>query len=828
MSSQTLQAQSEPNRSPQTLIVFANDKESRACLRNSGGNYSCSAIDSIKYSTDVVAGNIDSKNDVDLIFASIGGISICLSNDTDGFSCSTETALSGSPRSIDLADIDGENGPDIASAGIGNNEICLNDGNGHFDCQDIQNTTRILSYDVAIGDLDGQNGPDLVFANIFQSNEICLNDGNNLFTCSNISSDYNFSYSVTVGDLDGQNGLDLVFADVSTHGNQICLNDGNGNFTCDSIKLNNSSLHSTDVAISDLDGQNGLDLVFAGGYTNAICLNNGTAEYYCESLSDNNINAWSVAIGIGNVDSVNGPDIVFGTNHFQSSQVCLNNSPEKYTCTSINMDTNVDYGGVQGIVVTEYNPTQPVTESADLYVAIIPSLNQTIPNSSVMLGVHVFNIGNESLTLSDINDNLLGELNNIGTCIVPQTLNPGEFFECSYSRNTNNAVPGSILTISTEVKALTVDNTLISNASSTDVAIISESDPNLIIVNDSGDTENTTCNPSPGICTLRAAIVLSNNLPQSYIIFDPSLYGTTIRLSSDLPEIKGNVIIDGLGVEGTIIDGDGLHRPFTIDENAVVEIQDMTIHNSNADGVLDPDDLRVGGAIHNRGNLTVRNSVLQDNKANDDGGAIFSSGTMLIVGSTIIENSVGFSDLSIGDAGGIRINGGSAVIVNSTIAHNQAETSGYGGGIYVSNAKLELLHVTITGNEATRGGGGVLVRNGILKANNSIISNNISNDNPNIEWDITSNIIGNHSIFVNVAEPFLGVIGNYGGLTPTIELVSGSPAIDFADQIVCNEEGIDQANGVDQRGLPRNYDGDGIPDHPQVGDCDIGAFERSE
>jgi Immunoglobulin domain len=57
--------------------------------------------------------------------------------------------------------------------------------------------------------------------------------------------------------------------------------------------------------------------------------------------------------------------------------------------------------------------------------------------------------------------------------------------------------------------------------------------------------------------------------------------------------------------------------------------------------------------------------------------------------------------------------------------------------------------------------------------------------------------------------PLLGSLGNYGGETPTVNLLAGSPAI---NAIVDSSEAED-----DQRGLPRPDEASGRPD--------IGAFE---
>jgi hypothetical protein len=71
---------------------------------------------------------------------------------------------------------------------------------------------------------------------------------------------------------------------------------------------------------------------------------------------------------------------------------------------------------------------------------------------------------------------------------------------------------------------------------------------------------------------------------------------------------------------------------------------------------------------------------------------------------------------------------------------------------------------------------------------------------------------------LNGADPKLGRLKNNGGPTPTMALLSGSPAIDSG-----NPDGCTDSRGhllkTDQRGKPR-------PDKEDTGGCDRGAFER--
>jgi hypothetical protein len=120
-------------------------------------------------------------------------------------------------------------------------------------------------------------------------------------------------------------------------------------------------------------------------------------------------------------------------------------------------------------------------------------------------------------------------------------------------------------------------------------------------------------------------------------------------------------------------------------------------------------------------------------------------------------------------------------------------------------------------------GGGIY---GIAHLQNSIIANNRSWGPGDCHGTVSSifSLSSDDSCKLNGPgdlnnlNPKLGTLGNYGGPTQTIPLLSGSPAIDAG-----NPSGCTDAHGhllkTDQRGLPR-------PDTEDRSGCDMGAFER--
>ena len=214
----------------------------------------------------------------------------------------------------------------------------------------------------------------------------------------------------------------------------------------------------------------------------------------------------------------------------------------------------------------------------------------------------------------------------------------------------------------------------------------------------------------------------------------------------------------GSGASTTILDGGGVNTVVTISNaSAHVSLSKLTIQNGVASGY--------GGGIYNPGTLTINNSTLSGNGAFYGGGGIYNPGTL--------------------------------TISNSTISGNSASTAG--GGIW--------------------GPGTATLQNSVV-ANNSggNCRGTMTSDGYNLSSDGTCNF--NNSGDLNNTDPKLGQLGNYGGPTQTIPLLSGSPAIDAGNPSGCTD-GKGNLLKTDQRGKPR-------PDKEDTGGCDMGAFERQK
>lgn len=278
------------------------------------------------------------------------------------------------------------------------------------------------------------------------------------------------------------------------------------------------------------------------------------------------------------------------------------------------------------------------------------------------------------------------------------------------------------------------------------------------------------------------------------------------------------------------------------------------------DGASRPNDSK-GGTI------TIRDCVFQGNKAAREGGGLYSwiyPPDKAYVERVVFDQNMVVRD-SQGNAygGGMRHGFGDFYISNVTFSNNVSDAQGGGFWTNVTNREGILTNVTFVGNRATadnpygdRGLGGAIGGEGKFSCINCTIANNhadsyggaiyggskitlkntiISNNTSGNQWKINQQCIdyardeggniqypdkptnesGDRNCLRDapIVDPQLGTLGNNGGSTQTVPLLTGSPAIDGGTNNGCP--------ATDQRGAARPFDGNG--DGQAV--CDSGAYE---
>ena len=225
----------------------------------------------------------------------------------------------------------------------------------------------------------------------------------------------------------------------------------------------------------------------------------------------------------------------------------------------------------------------------------------------------------------------------------------------------------------------------------------------------------------------------------------------------------------------------------------------------------------------------IGTSTFDANDADNGGGGINldQAGTVSIVESTISNNVAE-------DGGGLFSSVTALSVTNSTISGNTADDAGGGIAVYgLAGTDIALSHNTLTGNTAGYGGGVVLGGQGTATLDHNLIDGNVANGFPVpnateptfdelgsaifvfagrvVEVEdldsvtLTNNLVngtiagvvvdGGGNLFDLAAN--LGPLADNGGPTLTHDLLAGSAALDAGDAAFAGDP------TTDQRGLPR-------------------------
>lgn len=336
--------------------------------------------------------------------------------------------------------------------------------------------------------------------------------------------------------------------------------------------------------------------------------------------------------------------------------------------------------------------------------------------------------------------------------------------------------------------------------------------------------------------------------------------------ANGLPVINKALTITG--GPNTVIQSGGAWRIFYVAPGGNLTINGLILRNGRAQGGLTTTNRSGGGgAIFNRATVTINNSIIETNTAENGGGGLFNDyapATMTINNSIVRNNSANGAGFAAGggifnESGNVTINGttlsgntaggsvswtgggalaaygGTIRINNSTISGNSTTTSPQptGGGAIVThiNVNVSIASSTITGNSAGSSFGGAFAHfsGGAFVMRNSIIANNNAPTDPDMHGSFTSdgyNVIGSAPAGFTAStgdqlstDPQLGALADNGGGVMTHSIPETSPAVDAGDPAGCSAYG----GGVlttDQRGMAR-VDGD----NDSVVRCDVGAYE---
>ncbi len=282
-----------------------------------------------------------------------------------------------------------------------------------------------------------------------------------------------------------------------------------------------------------------------------------------------------------------------------------------------------------------------------------------------------------------------------------------------------------------------------------------------------------------------------------------------------IENVLGTMTIVGCTISGNSeyrSSGEGAAGGGGIDNEGNLTVTSSIISGNSAHGTQE-----TGGGINNLSKLTVTDSTISGNDADGDGGGISNSGTATLTNCTIAGNGTSGTGAYDFNGGGGIFNSNFTSLTNCTVAYNDLN-GGEGGGIntYNSNTQFVLNNTLVAGNLDS-----LSVPSDVAGQVDSTSRNNLIGVASDIDGGITGisngsqgNLIGPRGSPINA---LIGPLAGNGGLTPTVALLAGSPALDAGSNALAVDPTTGQALATDQRGTG----------YPRISGnaVDIGAYE---
>jgi hypothetical protein len=284
--------------------------------------------------------------------------------------------------------------------------------------------------------------------------------------------------------------------------------------------------------------------------------------------------------------------------------------------------------------------------------------------------------------------------------------------------------------------------------------------------------------------SLRDAVNLANANPGSTIQFAPGLRGT-IGLALGEIDIRQSMEIDGPGAAALTIDAHQQSRVLAVlNPSSTVTVQGLTLTGGRAT-LIKGEVLPEGGGVINRGNLTLRASIVSGNstplqpgvyQSQPDGGGLDNDGgTLTVIACTLSGNN------SAGNGGCISNDGGTLTVTNSTLSGNCTGVGGFGGGIFNYAGTATVTNSTLSGNSGSWNGGGICnwISGSLIVANSTLSDNSarvpgFGDRGGGGIFNASTLTLTNSTLYGNSAPGFGGGLVNYGTATLTSVTVTNN------------------------------------------------------
>lgn len=261
-------------------------------------------------------------------------------------------------------------------------------------------------------------------------------------------------------------------------------------------------------------------------------------------------------------------------------------------------------------------------------------------------------------------------------------------------------------------------------------------------------------------------------------------YGSEIDISG-----TSTVLIDGLTVaHGNSVSGGGLD----IEDSEVTVVSSRIVRNDATD------DEEGGGIRSYNSSVTVDNSLVAGNITDNGGGGFYVSGGTLTVRDSVVRDNKVTTYWSY-EGGGFYLDGATVVIENTKVLDNISHDSD-GGGIFSTYTDLTVTNSLIAGNYAVDQGSGIYFEGdgNDLSITNSTIANNGADDPVNrpAGAGVYTSDWGPLKIKNSI------IYGNWAGTDTPSGVQSSDLALDFTGLLNVDISYSDIGSAYDNNGAP--------------------------
>ncbi len=195
----------------------------------------------------------------------------------------------------------------------------------------------------------------------------------------------------------------------------------------------------------------------------------------------------------------------------------------------------------------------------------------------------------------------------------------------------------------------------------------------------------------------------------------------TVTIKSFVPAVAGSEINPNATIARGTGEDDNNMSVILVEENATLNMMDITIDGSNVENDGNGACIDMGGTGCTLTNCVIQNGTLDTSRTNLDGGGIYAKSGTLTLDKSKVRNCT-----SVRAGGGI-YSAGTLTLTGCTIQNCKVLTAGpagQGGGLYIFNGSVTMSGGTISGNTAegsSAGYGGGVYNNGTFNMSGSAV-----------------------------------------------------------------------------------------------------------